>query len=44
LFDALEALGGQVWMTGADPTLFADLGERADRFLVTPGRVDRFAA
>jgi DNA replication and repair protein RecF len=44
LFDALDALGGQVWMTGADPTLFADLGDRADRFLVTPGRVDPLPA
>ena len=44
LFGALEALGGQVWMTGADPTLFADLGDRADRFLVTPGRVDPLLA
>jgi DNA replication and repair protein RecF len=44
LFDALDALGGQVWMTGADPTLFTDLGDRADRFLVTPGRVDPLPA
>jgi DNA replication and repair protein RecF len=44
LFDALEELGGQVWMTGADPTLFADLDDRADRFLVTPGRVDPLPA
>jgi hypothetical protein len=26
LFDALEALPGQVWMTGADPALFGELG------------------
>jgi DNA replication and repair protein RecF len=39
LFDALEALGGQVWMTGADPALFAELGERADLFQVVPGQV-----
>ena len=41
LFDALDALGGQVWMTGADPALFADLGSRADLLLVTPGEVTR---
>jgi DNA replication and repair protein RecF len=39
LFDALEALGGQVWMTGADPALFAELGERAELFQVAPGEV-----
>jgi DNA replication and repair protein RecF len=39
LFDALEALGGQVWMTGADPALFAELGERAELFQVVPGQV-----
>ena len=27
LFEALDALPGQVWMTGADPALFAELGE-----------------
>jgi DNA replication and repair protein RecF len=39
LFDALEALQGQVWMTGADPALFAELAGRADVFYVEPGRV-----
>ena len=39
LYDALSALGGQVWMTGADPALFADLGDRADLVQVSPGRV-----
>ena len=39
LYDALEALGGQVWMTGADPALFAGLGTRADLFQVSPGEV-----
>ena len=42
LYDALEALGGQVWMTGADPALFADLGTRADLLGVSPGRVAIF--
>ncbi len=41
LFDTLETLGGQVWMTGADPDLFADLEGRADLLHVTPGRVER---
>ncbi|MGA0597400.1 DNA replication/repair protein RecF [Enterovirga sp. CN4-39] len=39
LYDALEVLGGQVWMTGADPALFAGLGTRADLFQVSPGEV-----
>jgi DNA replication and repair protein RecF len=39
LYDALEALGSQVWMTGADPALFSDLGARADLFQVSPGQV-----
>jgi DNA replication and repair protein RecF len=39
LYDALEALGSQVWMTGADPGLFSDLGARADLFQVSPGQV-----
>ena len=41
LFDALDKLGGQVWMTGADPTLFGSLNGRADIFDVTPGRIER---
>ncbi|MGA8169597.1 MAG: DNA replication/repair protein RecF [Methylocystis sp.] len=41
LFDELEKLGGQVWMTGADPSLFASLEGRADIFTVTPGRMER---
>ncbi|GEO98734.1 DNA replication/repair protein RecF [Methylobacterium haplocladii] len=39
LFDALDALSGQVWMTGADPALFAELGERADIVKVADGRI-----
>ncbi|WP_238182080.1 DNA replication/repair protein RecF [Methylobacterium trifolii] len=39
LFDALEALAGQVWMTGADPALFAELGGRADLIGIADGRV-----
>lgn len=39
LFEALEALGSQVWMTGADPSAFAALGERTERFAVTSGHI-----
>ena len=39
LFEALAALDGQVWMTGADPALFADLEGRADVMKVADGRV-----
>jgi len=40
LFDALEGLGGQVWLSGADPALFAELGGKAEVLQVRPGRVD----
>jgi DNA replication and repair protein RecF len=40
LFGAIEALGGQVWMTGADPALFAELEGRADLLHVRPGQVE----
>lgn len=39
LFEALDRLGGQVWMTGADPSAFAALGERAERFDVISGHI-----
>ena len=39
LYDALERLGGQVLLTGADPAAFADLAGRAEMFEVSPGRV-----
>lgn len=39
LYAALEALGAQVWMTGADPAAFAGLRGRADLFAVAPGRI-----
>ncbi len=38
LFESLEALGGHVFMTGADPSLFADARD-AERFEVVPGAV-----
>ena len=39
LYDALGALGAQVFMTGADPATFAEVAGRADTFTVSPGRV-----
>lgn len=41
LYRALIALGGQVWMTGADPAAFAELSGRADMFLIRPGRAEQ---
>jgi DNA replication and repair protein RecF len=41
LFQELETLGGQIWMTGADPLLFASLEGRAEMLHVTPGRIER---
>jgi DNA replication and repair protein RecF len=43
LYDALDRLGAQVWMTGADPAAFAEIGSRADVFTVSPGAVARRA-
>ena len=40
LYEVLESLGGQVWITGADAGLFADLGGRADLLWVTAGRIE----
>ena len=39
LFAALDALGVQVWMTGADPAAFAEIAARAEVFEITPGKV-----
>jgi DNA replication and repair protein RecF len=41
LYGELETLGAQVWMTGADPAAFAEIGARAQVFEVAPGRVAR---
>jgi len=41
LYNALSGLGVQVWMTGADPAAFADIANRADRFLIRPGTIER---
>lgn len=37
LYQELYALGGQIWMTGADPALFSPLRGLAELVLVTPG-------
>jgi DNA replication and repair protein RecF len=39
LYDALSALGAQVWMTGADPAAFGEIKGRAQMFEVRPGAV-----
>jgi DNA replication and repair protein RecF len=41
LFDELTALGAQVWMTGADPAAFADIGPGGEIFEVESGRIAR---
>jgi DNA replication and repair protein RecF len=41
LYAELETLGAQVFMTGADPAAFAEIGTRADVFDVSPGQVVR---
>jgi DNA replication and repair protein RecF len=41
LYDWLERLDAQVWMTGADPAAFADIAPRAEVFEIVPGRVER---
>jgi DNA replication and repair protein RecF len=40
LYDALAALGAQVWMTGADPAAFGDIVGRAQVFEVRNGCVE----
>ncbi|MHC2289626.1 DNA replication and repair protein RecF [Bradyrhizobium barranii subsp. barranii] len=39
LFEELRKLGAQVWLTGADPAAFADIGAGGDVFDVESGRV-----
>jgi len=41
LYQGLTTLGGQVWMTGADPAAFAELSGRAEMFLIRPGNAER---
>jgi DNA replication and repair protein RecF len=39
LFDLVDGLGGQAFMTGTDRSMFSALGERAQFFTVADGRV-----
>ena len=39
LFDELKKLGAQVWLTGADPAAFAEIGAGGEVFDVESGRV-----
>jgi DNA replication and repair protein RecF len=41
LFDELSKLGAQVWMTGADPAAFTDIGSSGEIFGVDSGRITR---
>jgi len=40
LYDELDKLGAQAWMTGADPAAFAPIENRAELFQVSPGRIE----
>ena len=40
LYDALAALGAQVWMTGADAAAFGDIIGRASVFVVRSGELE----
>ncbi|HTK84501.1 MAG TPA: DNA replication and repair protein RecF, partial [Patescibacteria group bacterium] len=39
LFTLLQALGGQVWMTGTDAALFASIAATAQFFEVRDGKI-----
>lgn len=41
LFGELATLGAQVWMTGADPAAFIDIGPMGELFDVVQGRIAR---
>src|SRR5215468_529351 len=41
LFDELEKLGAQVWMTGADPAAFSEIGASGEVFDVESGKIAR---
>jgi DNA replication and repair protein RecF len=43
LFEELAKLGAQVWMTGADPAAFTDIGPTGEIFDVESGQVARRA-
>jgi DNA replication and repair protein RecF len=39
LFDELAKLRAQVWMTGADPLAFTEIGAAGEMFVVDSGRI-----
>jgi DNA replication and repair protein RecF len=41
LFDELAKLGAQVWMSGADPAAFTDIGSAGEVFNIESGQVAR---
>jgi DNA replication and repair protein RecF len=41
LYSELEKLGAQVFMTGADPAAFTEIENKADVFVVSPGKAAR---
>src|SRR6202166_5432418 len=41
LFDELAKLGAQVWMTGADPLAFTEIGATGEIFDVDSGQISR---
>jgi DNA replication and repair protein RecF len=41
LYGVLSELGAQVWLTGADPAAFAELGPDSALFRVSPGHAER---
>lgn len=43
LYTGLSLVGGQIWLTGADPATFAALSGRAQMFNVLPGRISATA-
>jgi DNA replication and repair protein RecF len=43
LFGELSKLGAQVWLTGADPAAFGDIGASGEVFDVESGRIARRA-
>jgi DNA replication and repair protein RecF len=44
LFDALDRLGSQVWMSGADPAAFSSIAARAQVIDVGAGRLSARSA
>jgi DNA replication and repair protein RecF len=41
LFNELAKLGAQVWMTGADPATFSEVGAGGEIFEVNSGQIAR---